>query len=126
MVSINSLLFTTAALLSSAAAQGWEVMIYETSAGGTGSCTGGGTTISGSDAGPCHVVGLGSNAASFNILVHQDPPESEWIRKTLKEAALVNLFSGNSCQSETAIEQVGPGGCFTGSVGSFTAETVPT
>ncbi|KAK7050468.1 hypothetical protein R3P38DRAFT_3173869 [Favolaschia claudopus] len=116
MFSIKPLLFfTTAALFSSAAAQGWEVMVYETSAGGTSSCTGGGTTISGSDAGPCHVVGLGSNAASFNILVHQDPPGSQWV---------FNLFTDNSCQTSTG-EIIGPGSCFSGSVGSFKAQTFP-
>ncbi|KAK7016944.1 hypothetical protein R3P38DRAFT_3275652, partial [Favolaschia claudopus] len=94
MFSIKSLLFfTTAALFSSAAAQGWEVMVYEPSAGGSSSCTGGGTTISGSDVGDCHVVGLGSNAASFNVLVDQGPPGAEFV---------FNLFTDKPAQGPSS------------------------
>ncbi|KAK7050482.1 hypothetical protein R3P38DRAFT_3256385, partial [Favolaschia claudopus] len=125
MFSIKSLLFfTTAALFSSAAAQGWEVMVYEPSAGGSSSCTGGGTTISGSDVGDCHVVGLGSNAASFNVLVDQGPPGAEFVFNLFTDNELtLKLFS--SCQTSTGT-QLGPGACFHGSVGSFKAQTVPT
>ncbi|KAJ6486143.1 hypothetical protein C8R47DRAFT_1129159 [Mycena vitilis] len=85
MFSTKSLLFFTTAgtLLSSVAAQSWQVMVYEPSAGGSSSCTGGGTTISGSDTN-CHTVGLGSNAASFNILSDNGTP-GDW--------STVNLFS---------------------------------
>ncbi|KAJ7143941.1 hypothetical protein C8R44DRAFT_724942 [Mycena epipterygia] len=110
MFSVKSLLFftTAATLLSSAAGQSWEVMVYEPSAGGTSSCSGGGTTISGgtSDIGNCREVGLGSNAASFNIISDNGPPGAEF--------AFI-LFSDNNCQDNLG-EELGPGGCFSGSV----------
>ena len=76
MFKIRSLLFFTiaATLLSTAAGQSWEVMVYE----GSNSCTGGGTTISGSDFN-CHTVGLGSNAASFKVLQDQGTPGAEFV-----------------------------------------------
>ncbi|KAJ7258518.1 hypothetical protein C8J57DRAFT_1340874 [Mycena rebaudengoi] len=118
MFSIKSLLFltTAATLLASAAGQSWEVMVYEPSAGGTSSCSGGGTTISGSDTSNCHTVGLGSNAASFNILVDNGPPGAIFA---------FNLFSDNNCQNSLG-EQLGQGACFSGSVGSFVPVTLPT
>ncbi|KAJ7665277.1 hypothetical protein DFH06DRAFT_1323673 [Mycena polygramma] len=113
MFSIKSLLFfTTAATL--AAGQSWEVMVYESSAGGSSSCTGGGTTIADSDT-SCHTVGLGSNAVGFNILSDNGTPGAEFV---------FNLFSDNNCQN--GIEQLGPGACFSGSVGSFQPQEVPT
>ncbi|KAJ7195836.1 hypothetical protein GGX14DRAFT_403806 [Mycena pura] len=125
MFSIKSLLFfsTAATLLSTAAAQSWEVMVYEPSAGGSSSCSGGGTTISGSDTGNCHEVGLGSNAASFNIIQDNGPAGAEF--QLTQYSSTVNLFSDNSCQDNLG-EQLGPGACFSGSVGSFVATTVPT
>ncbi|KAJ6462045.1 hypothetical protein C8R47DRAFT_1327306 [Mycena vitilis] len=74
MLSVKSLLsFATAAnLLSRAAGQSGEVMVYQTSAGGTGSCTGGGMPISGSDFN-CRAFGV-SNAAGFNILTDNGSP----------------------------------------------------
>jgi hypothetical protein len=82
MFSIKFLLFfTTAALLGSAVSQSWEVAVYEPSADGTSFCTGGGTTISGSDVGDCHEVGLGSNAASFNVLLDIGPLGEKFICK---------------------------------------------
>ncbi|KAJ7871020.1 hypothetical protein B0H13DRAFT_1895974 [Mycena leptocephala] len=67
--------FTTAAtLLASAAGQSWEVMVYESSSGGTSSCTGGGTTVSGSDTQSCHQIGLGSNAVGFKSIMDNGPP----------------------------------------------------
>ncbi|KAJ7143913.1 hypothetical protein C8R44DRAFT_724917 [Mycena epipterygia] len=110
MFSVKSLLFftTAATLLSSVAGQSWEVMVYEPSAGGTSSCSGGGTTISGgtSDIGNCREVGLGSNAASFNIISDNGPPGAEFV---------FNLFSDNNCQNNLG-EQLGLGACFSGSV----------
>ncbi|KAJ7097052.1 hypothetical protein B0H15DRAFT_1019411 [Mycena belliarum] len=119
MFNTKSLLFfitTAATLLTGAAGQSWEVAVYEPSAGGTRSCTGGGTTISGSDVGDCHTVGLGSNAASFNILSDNGPPGAEFV---------FNLFGDNNCRSPLGT-QLGPGACFSGSVGSFQPVTVPT
>ncbi|KAF7328410.1 hypothetical protein MVEN_02556700 [Mycena venus] len=120
MFSIKSLLFftTAATLLGSVAGQNWQVKVYEPSARGTSSCTGGGTTISGgtSDVGHCRTVGLGSNAASFNILIDNGPPGAEFV---------FNLFSDNNCQVHLG-EIIGPGACHSGSVGSFIPQTVPT
>ncbi|KAJ6486150.1 hypothetical protein C8R47DRAFT_1216765 [Mycena vitilis] len=117
MFSTKALLFftTAATLLSSATGQSWEVMVWEPSAGGTSSCTGGGTTISGNDF-SCHTVGLGSNAASFGIVNSVNPPGAEW-------AFL--LFSDNNCQTSLQVE-LGPFTCFAGAVGSFEPRTVPT
>ncbi|KAJ7665231.1 hypothetical protein DFH06DRAFT_309469 [Mycena polygramma] len=116
MFSTKSLLFftTAATQLSSAMGQSWEVEVWEFSAGGTSSCTGGGTTIADNDF-SCHTVGLGSNAASFGIVNSVNPPGAEWV---------FNLFSDNNCQNH--IEQLGPFTCFAGSVGSFQPQTVPT
>ncbi|KAJ7665282.1 hypothetical protein DFH06DRAFT_1295494 [Mycena polygramma] len=102
------LLFTTTAILmSGAAGQSWEVIVFEPSAGGTSSCTGGGTTISGSDFG-CHTVGLGSNEASFTIDLSGtvNPPGAIWA---------FDLFSDNNCQVFLP-DELGPGACFAGSV----------
>jgi hypothetical protein len=76
--------FTTAAtLLASAAGQSWEVMVYESSSGGTSSCTGGGTTVSGSDTQSCHQIGLGSNAVGFKSIMDNGPPGAEYVCKWL-------------------------------------------
>ncbi|KAJ7665278.1 hypothetical protein DFH06DRAFT_1127611 [Mycena polygramma] len=117
MFSIKSLLFftTAATLLSSVAGQSWEVMVYEPSAGGSSSCTGGGTTISGSDTN-CHTVGLGSNAASFNILSDNGTPGAEFV---------FNLFSDNNCQNDLGT-QLGPGACFSGAVANTKHTLMPT
>lgn len=91
MFSTKSLLFfsTAATLLAShgAAGQSWEVMVYEPSAGGTSSCTGGGTTISGTSVTSCREVGLGSNAASFKAIVDNGPPGAEFACKWLPLAS---------------------------------------
>ncbi|KAJ7817219.1 hypothetical protein B0H13DRAFT_1923056 [Mycena leptocephala] len=109
--------FTTAAtLLASAAGQSWEVMVYESSSGGTSSCTGGGTTVSGSDTQSCHQIGLGSNAVGFKSIMDNGPPGAEYV---------YNIFSDNNCQNQLNT-QLGPDACFSGSVGSFVVETVPT
>ncbi|KAJ7785065.1 hypothetical protein DFH07DRAFT_763680 [Mycena maculata] len=72
--------FATAAnLLTSAAGQNWEIQVYEASAGGTSSCTGGGTTIASSDTNECHVVGLGSNEVGFNVLVDEGLSGAEYV-----------------------------------------------
>ncbi|KAK7016945.1 hypothetical protein R3P38DRAFT_2989435 [Favolaschia claudopus] len=109
MFRAKSLLFiaTAATLLSSVAGQFWEVLVYERSAGGTSSCTGGGTTISGSDVADCHVVELGSNAVGFKAIQDQGPPFAEF-------AFL--LFSDINCQESLGVE-VGPNSCFSGDVG---------
>ncbi|KAJ7665273.1 hypothetical protein DFH06DRAFT_309743 [Mycena polygramma] len=117
MFNTKSLLFfiTSATLLSNAVGQSWEVMVWESSAGGTSSCTGGGTTISDNDF-SCHTVGLGSNAVGFGIANSVNPPGAEWV---------FNLFSDNNCRTSLGT-QLGPFTCFSGSVGSFTPQTVPT
>ncbi|KAJ6486135.1 hypothetical protein C8R47DRAFT_1072562 [Mycena vitilis] len=109
-------IFTTAAtLLSSAAAQSWEVAVFEPSAGGSIDCTGGGTTISGSDTN-CHTVGLGSNAASFNIDL------GGTVNPPVLPGFAIFLFANNNCEPNRLLKtQFGPGECFTGSVGSFEA-----
>ncbi|KAJ7900875.1 hypothetical protein B0H13DRAFT_2275253 [Mycena leptocephala] len=114
MFSIKSLLFftTAATLLASAAGQSWEVMVYEQSS----SCSGGGTTLSGTEVSDCREVGLGSIAKSFKIIADNGPPGVE---------VVFNLFSDNNCQTHLPV-QLGPGACFSGSVGSFVPTTVPT
>ncbi|KAJ7215995.1 hypothetical protein GGX14DRAFT_442646 [Mycena pura] len=118
MFSIKSLLFftTSATLLASAAGQSWEVVVYEPSAGGTSSCTGGGTTISGTSVTSCREVGLGSNAASFKAIVDNGPPGAEFV---------FTLFSDNNCQNHLGV-QLGPNTCWSTAVGSFSVQTVPT
>ncbi|KAJ7665281.1 hypothetical protein DFH06DRAFT_1323677 [Mycena polygramma] len=114
----NKSLLTAATLLCNAAAQSWEVAVFEPSAGGSIDCTGGGTTISGSDTN-CHTVGLGSNAASFNIDLGGtvNPPGATWV---------FFLFADNNCEPNSLLQtQFGPGMCFTGSVGSFEAQSLP-
>jgi hypothetical protein len=83
MFSAKSLVsFATAAtLLASAAGQSWEVMVYESSAGGTSSCTGGGTTVTGSDTQSCHQIGLGSDAVGFMTIMDNGPPGAEYVCK---------------------------------------------
>jgi hypothetical protein len=83
MFSTKSLVsFATAAtLLASAAGQSWEVMVYESSAGGTSSCTGGGTTVTGSDTQSCHQIGLGSDAVGFMSIMDNGPPGAEYVCK---------------------------------------------
>ncbi|KAJ7813974.1 hypothetical protein B0H13DRAFT_2140939 [Mycena leptocephala] len=106
MFSTKSLLFftTAATLLVSAAGQSWEVMQ-------SSSCTGGGTTLSGTEVSDCREVGLGSIAKSFKVIADNGLPGSE--------------FVCNNCQTHLPV-QLGPGACFSGSVGSFLPTTVPT
>ncbi|KAJ7665283.1 hypothetical protein DFH06DRAFT_1186890 [Mycena polygramma] len=119
MFNTKSLLFftTAATLLSSVVGQAWDVVFFEPSAGGTNSCTGGGGTINGDDFG-CHTIGLGSNVASFNIDLGGtvNPTGAEWV---------ASPFSDNNCQVSLGV-QLAPGACFSGSVGSFSMQTVPT
>ncbi|KAK7050469.1 hypothetical protein R3P38DRAFT_2865025 [Favolaschia claudopus] len=102
---------TVAGLLSSAAGQSdaWEVEFYVRSAGDTGHCTGGGSTISGSDF-ICHTIGLGSNVASFQVLRVTEP---------FGFNVAFHVFSDNSCQNDLGAAALGPGACFSDSVGSF-------
>ncbi|KAK7052273.1 hypothetical protein R3P38DRAFT_2859486 [Favolaschia claudopus] len=118
MFSAKSLLFiaTAATLLSSVAGQFWEVMVYEPTAGGTNQCTGGGTTISGSDTADCHVVGIGSDEVGFKVIQDQGPPFAEFA---------FDLFSDTNCQESLGVI-LGPNTCFSGDVGSFEPVTVPT
>ncbi|KAF7358333.1 hypothetical protein MVEN_00882900 [Mycena venus] len=109
MFSIKSLLFlsTAVTLLSTAAAQSWEVMVYE----GSNSCgDSGGTTLSGTEAGDCRLVGLGNIAGSFAVIQDNDP--------TPGTIFAFHLFSDNSCQDSLGAA-IGPGTCHSGSVGSF-------
>ncbi|KAF7364860.1 hypothetical protein MVEN_00356300 [Mycena venus] len=112
MFNIKSFLFftTAATLLASAAGQSWEVMVYEPSS----SCSGGGTTISGSDTQSCHEVG--NIGGSFKVIADNGTPGAEFV---------FNLFSDNNCQNHLNT-QLGPDTCFSGPVGSFTAGEVPT
>ncbi|KAK7052257.1 hypothetical protein R3P38DRAFT_2859417 [Favolaschia claudopus] len=57
---------------------GRPVLGSQPTAGGTNQCTGGGTTISGSDSADCHVVGIGSDEVGFKVIQDQGPPFAEF------------------------------------------------
>ncbi|KAJ7913345.1 hypothetical protein B0H13DRAFT_2005299 [Mycena leptocephala] len=80
------------------------------------SCNSGGTTLSGTEVSDCRVVGLGSIAKSFKIIADNGPPRAEFV---------FNLFSDKYTHLPV---QLGPGTCFSGSVGMtpvFVPTTVP-
>ncbi|KAF7323600.1 hypothetical protein MKEN_00580400 [Mycena kentingensis (nom. inval.)] len=89
------------------AAQTWTATIYEASAGGTSSCTGGGTrfTSASFSRGECITVGLGSNAVGFRLTTN--PPS----------VITASLFSDNNCGSSIGSSQTN--NCHAGTVNSF-------
>jgi hypothetical protein len=82
MFKTKTLFFAAAVtLFSNAAAQSWEVMVYE----GSNSCgDSGGTTLSGSETGDCRVVGLGNIAGSFAVILENGQPGAEFVCKWLE------------------------------------------